>query len=614
MRETKFIQQNQEKWKAFEEHLSGHIKDPDQLSEFFVQVTDDLSYSRTFYSNRSVRVYLNSLAQRAFLLIYNSRRKKRNRFFHFWAEELPQLAWESRRDFLFAFLTFTLAFLIGMLSAANDPEFIEAILGPGYVEMTLENIEKGDPMGVYKQSNRLDMAFGITINNLWVAFLTFIMGIIYCVGTLGILLQNGVMIGAFQQFFIEKGLFWESFLTVWTHGTLEISAIIIAGGAGITMGRGLAFPGTYSRMQSFQRLALRGLRLMFGIAPIIVLAGFIEGFLTRYTETPDWLRGSFIFVCLAFVLLYFLWYPRIKARIGFENKADAPLQPLPPSQVHYHFIKPNGIVFADLFILFRSVWIRLIRLTAGISALFCLVVFLFFKAEVVDLFYFPVGLFGSLGVLDQLFFNERIPWLPLFHGLLLSILTTSVFDLLRMHKTGATFRLKDWIIAFMKSLPVTALWICIIWTNNWYTTFIIAMVGLVPVLWQATFQVEGSSLFQSAQRCLEFIKKSYGRILGLGLTLFLTGILFFSIVDTTLLWFLLNMVSVVVYLPENMGVFSTMIQTFITLLLLYLVISMGIIGVFVQYFTLCEIADATHLQKEIADIRIQKKIRGILRE
>ena len=66
MRETKFIQQNKEKWQEFESFLDGQYKDADKLSNLFIQVTDDLSYSRTFYPNRSVRVYLNGLAQQTF--------------------------------------------------------------------------------------------------------------------------------------------------------------------------------------------------------------------------------------------------------------------------------------------------------------------------------------------------------------------------------------------------------------------------------------------------------------------------------------------------------------------------------------------------------------------
>ena len=78
MRETSFIKQNKEKWKEFEQILENKNKDPDKLNELFIQITDDLSYSRTFYPNRSVRVYLNNLAQRIFTSIYKNKKSRKN--------------------------------------------------------------------------------------------------------------------------------------------------------------------------------------------------------------------------------------------------------------------------------------------------------------------------------------------------------------------------------------------------------------------------------------------------------------------------------------------------------------------------------------------------------
>ncbi len=76
MRETKFIEQNQDKWNEFEKVLEKGTENPEELNDLFIQITDDLSFSRTFYPNRSVRVYLNGLAQRVFTRIYKN--KKRN--------------------------------------------------------------------------------------------------------------------------------------------------------------------------------------------------------------------------------------------------------------------------------------------------------------------------------------------------------------------------------------------------------------------------------------------------------------------------------------------------------------------------------------------------------
>ena len=290
------------------------------MRDIFLQVTDDLSYARTFYPNRSVRVYLNSLSKEVFNKTHHYKKTQSNRLLSFWIDELPKIVYDSQKAFRLSLFVFVGSMLIGAFSSAMDPEFVRTILGDSYVNMTLDNIADGDPMRVYKTSKEMGMSVGITLNNLMVAFLTFLLGIVYLIGSIGILITNGVMVGSFQYFFYEQGFLLESFLTIWMHGTLEISAIIIAGAAGITMGRGLVFPGTYSRAKAFQLSAKNGLKIMIGITPIFILAGFIEGFITRHTEIPNEFRALFILACLAFVIGYFVIYPIYKNKKGFADR------------------------------------------------------------------------------------------------------------------------------------------------------------------------------------------------------------------------------------------------------------------------------------------------------
>ena len=174
MRETGFIKQNKEKWKEFEKTLEYKDKDPDKLNNLFIQITDDLSYSRTFYPNRSVRVYLNNLAQQIFHSIYKNKKTQWNRLIYFWTDELPHLVYTAKKEFQLSLFIFLLSFAIGALSSAMDPDFPRVILGDNYVDMTIENIETGDPMAVYKQRGEFGMSLGITANNLYVAFFTFV--------------------------------------------------------------------------------------------------------------------------------------------------------------------------------------------------------------------------------------------------------------------------------------------------------------------------------------------------------------------------------------------------------------------------------------------------------
>ncbi len=332
MREPVFTRRNTERWKQFEHALGTRSADPDVLADLYVQVTDDLAYARTFYPSSPTTAYLNGLAARAHQRIYRNRREERGRIVRFWKDELPRVVYAERRALQVAALVFLLAFAIGAVSSANDPSFVRLIMGDAYVNMTLDNIERGDPMAVYKQMNEADMFLGITLNNVYVSFLAFVSGTLTSFGTAYLLFQNGVMLGAFQVFFHQHGLLAESVLTIWIHGTLEISAIILAGGAGFVMGNSLLFPGTYPRMTAFRRGAKNGLKLVVGLVPIFVMAGFLEGFVTRHTEMPVAVSLFIILGSLTAVLWYFVFYPiRLHHRAARSGSGAAVAQ---PSLVH----------------------------------------------------------------------------------------------------------------------------------------------------------------------------------------------------------------------------------------------------------------------------------------
>ena len=101
-----------------------------------------------------------------------------------------------------------------------------------------------------------------------------------------------------------------SLLTIWIHGTLEISSIVLAGGAGYVLARGLLFPGTYSRIEAFRLAAREGLKLALGLVPIFCVAGFLESFVTRHTEMPLAMSLSIIGGSAAFIGWYFVVLPR----------------------------------------------------------------------------------------------------------------------------------------------------------------------------------------------------------------------------------------------------------------------------------------------------------------
>jgi uncharacterized membrane protein SpoIIM required for sporulation len=306
MREAAFIRQNKTKWKEYETVAST---DPDVLADRFITLTDDLSFARTFYPESEITHYLNNLTGQVHQALYKNKKERKNRFVLFWKQELPGLIGQHHRQLFFAFLIFAVAIFIGALSAAYDDTFVRLILGDSYVNKTIGYIQKGDPMAIYKQSGEVPMFLGITFNNIKVSFMAFAAGAFFSVGTFWILLSNGIMVGAFHYFFYKYGLLVTSVLSIWIHGTLELSAIVVAGSAGFVMGNSILFPKTYSRLVSFRRGAREGLKMVVGLVPIFVVAGFLEGFVTRHTEMP--LYGSVLLIgaSASFICFYFIFYP-----------------------------------------------------------------------------------------------------------------------------------------------------------------------------------------------------------------------------------------------------------------------------------------------------------------
>ncbi len=313
MKEVTFIRQNIEKWRGYEGVVESlGISTPDEVAEAYIDVTSDLAFAQTHYPRSRITVYLNNLASALHNEIYRNKRERWSRLLTFWTQEMPQTMWEARKELLLSAIIFVVSALIGVVSQWLDPDFSRLIMGNSYVEMTLDNIERGEPMGVYGKMSEGTMFSMITINNIYVSFLVFVMGLFTSFATGFQLFRNGVMLGAFQTFFAQHNLLWESSLTIWLHGTIEISSIVVAGAAGIAMGNGWLFPGTYSRLHSFQRGAKRGLKIVVGTVPLFCLAGFIESFITRHTEWPAAVRLAIILLSAAFIVYYFIVLPYLR--------------------------------------------------------------------------------------------------------------------------------------------------------------------------------------------------------------------------------------------------------------------------------------------------------------
>lgn len=327
MREALFIKRNAQKWNEYQ-YLQ--TEDPDQTADRFITLLDDLSYSRTFYPHSKVTRWINSLAASIYQTIYQNKKQRISRLFTFWQYELPLMFRKYHRMLLYTFIAFALFTSMAVLSSLKDDGFVKGVLGENYVAMTEENIEKGDPFGVYSDESPFSMFVRIAFNNIKVGFLMIAGGILAGLGTMLVFFQNCIMLGSFQYMFFAKGLGWESVLVIWIHGTLEISGMIIEACAGFILARGLLFPGTFSRWISFKRAAKDAMKICISLIPITITAAFLESYITRLssnaydksvnTSITTSTSVAILACSLAFIIWYFVIYPiRLEKRIAKKS-------------------------------------------------------------------------------------------------------------------------------------------------------------------------------------------------------------------------------------------------------------------------------------------------------
>ena len=328
MREAMFIKKNAEKWKQFQE---VEPSTPDEASDRFVTLMDDLAYAKTFYPKSKATKWINGLAASEYQNIYKNKKEKYSRFFTFFKYDLPLVIRRHHRIFLFTTIFFVLMVAIGFYASMKNPDFLRGILGDGYVEMTEENIAKGDPFGVYKENEKFNMFLTIGFNNIGVAFKAFIGGFTGGLLTVYILLFNGIMVGCFEQMFFAHGLGLQSILVIWIHGVFEISSIIFSGVAGFIFLSGILFPGTYTRMESFKQHFKDATKIIICLVPFLIVAAFFESHITQlmsdtFDKKPDgipvWASVCILVGSLFCIIWYFVIWPIKLTNSGYFLRKD----------------------------------------------------------------------------------------------------------------------------------------------------------------------------------------------------------------------------------------------------------------------------------------------------
>jgi len=247
-----------------------------ELGLLYRQTASDLATVREDVTSKQLSFYLNQLLGRAHNLIYMGHKQKISGLVRFYTQTFPQVFRETFPQTFLAFLIFTVTGIATWAVTIHDPAFAHRMLGP---EM-MATIEKREMWTKSIVTIKPLAASGIMTNNLAVCFTAFAMGITAGLGTINMMVTNGMLIGVIGAATWQAGMALQLWSFVAGHGALELPAIFISGGAGLEIARGMLFPGLLPRRESLALAGGRAARLMIGIVPMLIVAGIIEGFVS----------------------------------------------------------------------------------------------------------------------------------------------------------------------------------------------------------------------------------------------------------------------------------------------------------------------------------------------
>jgi len=276
-------------------------KDLQELGLLYRQTASDLAIAREDITSSQLAAYLNSLLGRTHNLIYMGNKPKVAGIVRFYSETYPRIFRELWPQTLLAFAIFAVTGLAAFILTMRDPTFAHRLLGTHM----METIEKREMWTHSIVTIKPLAASSIMTNNLSVAFATFASGITAGVGTVWMMVLNGLLIGVIGAATLQAGMAGQLWTFVVPHGVLELPAIFIAGGAGFEIARGMLFPGLLPRRESLARAGGRAAQLLLGTIPMLIVAGIIEGFLSP-SETAAPLKFLFGAVMFAALVTYLM--------------------------------------------------------------------------------------------------------------------------------------------------------------------------------------------------------------------------------------------------------------------------------------------------------------------
>lgn len=322
MNQDHFVNEHQALWRNFELWLDAQAKrqaaepplEAAEIPHLYRRLCQHLAIARTRQYSAHIVDYLNDLVLRGHQYLYTPLHASRGRYLAFIVADFPNLIRREWRLFLLASVLFYLP-LFGMALAIQfSPDIAFSVLSPAEAASYRDMYDpQADHLGARQVDDDILM-FGFYIyNNISIGFRTFASGIVFGIGSAFTLLFNGVVIGAVAGHLIEYG-YDRTFLGfVAGHSALELTAIVIAGSAGLKLGFALLSPGQYTRMQALRRAGAVSIRLIYGVILMLTLAALIEAFWSSRAAIAPGVKYAVGIALWALVISYLLFAGRRRA-------------------------------------------------------------------------------------------------------------------------------------------------------------------------------------------------------------------------------------------------------------------------------------------------------------
>jgi uncharacterized membrane protein SpoIIM required for sporulation len=332
LRSDRFRQEREGDWQRLdvivtrmEKGRTRRVSDDDLLAlpVLYRTVASSLSVARETSLDAATLAYLEALVQRAWFLVYGPRVGLAGWLRRFlgggWSRSVRAI-WP---DVLVALGVMIIGAVVGWMLVAQNPEWYFSLVGdmaqgraPGASREVLHETLYGT--GESERDFLGAFAASLFSHNAQISILAFALGFAFGVPSLLLLVQNSAVLGAMLWLFDSQGLLIDLAAWLSVHGTTELFAILLAGAAGLHIGRSMAFPGEQSLLAAAAAAGQRAAQVMAGVVLMLLIAAVLEGFVRQLVTDLDqrFLIGG---AMLVFWLAYFFGFGRRDA-LGEEAR------------------------------------------------------------------------------------------------------------------------------------------------------------------------------------------------------------------------------------------------------------------------------------------------------